>query len=196
MAEKNEKTEKEDQEEIISPFIKGDNVDLLPTNLNHVKLYAKWINDEKVRHYARNPMPHGVEEIKKWFEPREGLSDHVSFELWHKEDKKPIGTAGFSHINWINRSTNIFMSIGEPEYWIKGIGTEATKLLVKYGFEELNFHKIFAGIFEPNKGSWTVAENVGFIHEATLREEIYVDGKYVDVRKYYLIKDEWFEKNK
>ncbi|MEJ2248109.1 MAG: GNAT family protein [Candidatus Lokiarchaeota archaeon] len=197
MVEDKEKNIKDEEEDIISPFLEGEEIDLVPNNLEHIKLYAKWMNDEQVRHFARNPVPHTIEEIKKWFEPsEERFTEHISFEVWHKKDKKPIGTGGFSHINWINRNANIFLSIGESEYWSKGIGTEATKLLVKYGFEELNLHKIYAGIYEPNKGSWSVAEKVGFIQEATLREEIYVDGKYEDVRKYYLIKNEWFNKDK
>jgi hypothetical protein len=64
MTEEKEKTGKE-EDEIISPFIKGETIDLLPINLNHVKLYAKWINYEKIRHYERNPMPHKDEKKKK-----------------------------------------------------------------------------------------------------------------------------------
>ena len=179
------------------PFIKGENVDLGPMNLDHVKLYTNWVNNSKARIYARSNRPHTVETLKKWNEPSEsgGLSRFLVFEIWHKKDKRPIGTCGFGHINWIDRNANIFMNIGEPEYWNKNLGTEASYLLIDYGFKELNFHKIYAGIFEPNIRSWSVAEKDGFILEGIQKKAIFINGEYVDARKYRLLKKDWMEKH-
>jgi RimJ/RimL family protein N-acetyltransferase len=188
-------SEKE-QKEAHVPFIEGTNVDLVPVSLTHIEMYTRWINDSRVRRYSRNSIPHTLEEVKKWFEPQEGFSRWVSFEVWHKKDKKPIGTCGFGRINWVDRNANIYMSIGEPEYWNKNLGTEASKLLIDYGFKELNFVKIYAGIFEPNIGSWSVAEKDGFVLEGKMKRSIYIDGEYVDTRRYRIFKEDWINKDK
>ena len=186
------------KEEVPCPFIVGENVDLAPTNLEHLDLYVKWVNDPKVRRYSRNMLPHSPEEIKKWYEPGEQhhLPEWVTFEIWHKKDNVPIGTCGFGRIEWVDRNANIYLAIGEPKYWNKGIATEVSNLLINYGFKELNFVKIYAGIFEPNVGSWSVAEKDGFILEGIKKKSIYVDGKYVDERKYRILREDWFSKDK
>jgi len=190
-----EKKENEEKEEEIYTFIEGENIDLAPTNSEHVEIYAKWTNSEKIRKYARNEVPRTIEEMKKRHEPHnEGPKEHIGMEIWHKKDKKLIGIGGLNHINWYSRTANIFMQIGELDYWSQGIGTEAAKLIVDYGFMELNLHKIYAGVLSKNVGSWTCAEKVGFIQEATLKEEAYVDGEYLDVKKFYLLKNEWLNR--
>ena len=181
----------------VMPFIEGEIIDLGPINLEHVNLYTKWGNDPDVRRYARNTFPWNLEEVKKWFEQqKESGKRDVTFEIWHKKDKKPIGTARFDSINWLDRNANIFTSIGEPEYWGQGIGPEAAKLLVDYGFEELNFHKIHACINAPNKRSLRTAEKVGLKFEATLKEQVYIEGEYVDEVKLAIFKKDWLNSKK
>ena len=187
---------KEDEIEVF-PFIEGETIDLVAGNSKWVPLVCKWQNNPKVRRYARNMWPHTIEDIKKWFEPAPDrrMKEFVVFTIYHKRDKRPIGTVGFGHINWVSRNANIFATIGEPEYWGKGIAVEANKLLIKYGFTELNFHKIYAGVFTPNKRSLRAAEKLGFEKEAILKEEMYVDGEYHDVHKFALFKRDWIKSN-
>jgi RimJ/RimL family protein N-acetyltransferase len=123
----------------------------------------------------------------------EGMKQYISFEVWHKKDSKPIGVGGFSRINWINRNTNIYLNIGDKNYWGKNLATEIVKLMLRYAFEELNFHKVYSGVFTPNIASWSVAEKVGFKHEGTLKHEVYLDGKYFDAKMYGILKREWEE---
>ncbi len=188
------------EEEIneVFSFIKGERIDLVANNSKWISLICKWQNDPIVRRYSRSVMPRTVEEIKKWFDspPERGQKDHINFVIYHKNDKCPIGIAGFGRINWINRNANIYGTIGEPEYWGKGIIGEVAKLVINYGFTELNFHKIYAGIFDPNNRSLRAAEKLGFKKEAVLKEQTYVDGEYVDEHKFALFKKDWREKNK
>ena len=192
-----EEKEKKEEEIEVFPFIEGETIDLVAGNSKWVPLVCKWQNDPKVRRYARNMWPHTIEEVKKWFEPSPDrhMKEFVVFTIYHKRDKRPIGTVGFGRINWVSRNANIFATIGEPEYWGKGIAIEANKLLIKYGFTELNFHKIYAGVFTPNKRSLRVAEKLGFEKEAILKEEMYVDGVYHDIHKFTLFKRDWIKSN-
>ena len=192
-----EEKEKKEEEIEVFPFIEGETIDLVAGNSKWIPLVCKWQNDPKVRRYARNMWPHTIEEIKKWFEPSPDrhMKEFVVFTIYHKADKRPIGSVGFGRINWVNRNANIFATIGEPEYWGKGIAIEANKLLIKYGFTELNFHKIYAGVFTPNKRSLRAAEKLGFEKEAVLKEEMYIDGVYHDIHKFALFKRDWIKTN-
>jgi RimJ/RimL family protein N-acetyltransferase len=66
-------------------------------------------------------------------------------------------------------------------WWNKGYGTEAVELMVKYGFEMLNMHRIWLRVFERNKRAIRTYEKVGFIHEGQLRESDYKEGKYHNI---------------
>lgn len=196
MVEKKKDQDIDGEVEEIYTFIDGNIIALTPTNQEHVETYARWINSEKVRMFARNEIPRSREEIEKWFKPKgEGPREDVGFEIWHKEDHKLIGFGGLNQVNYFNRTANLYMEIGETKYWNQGIATEAAKLIIKYGFLELNMNKIYVEIFNPNIGSLKAAKKAGFIHEATLKQQIYLQGKYVDVERLYLLKDEWMEKN-
>ena len=170
------------------------NIDIIP-GIDGVEIVAP---HHQVRHFARHNMPRTPEEFKRWFEPPSGrgIRDGVFFIIYHKIDKCPIGSIGFFQINWLNRNAYISATIGEPEYWGKGIVGEAARLLIKYGFIELNFHKVYAQVINPNSRSLRAAEKLGFTKEAVLKEEFYVDGEYVDVHQFGLFKKDWEVQNK
>ena len=177
------------------PFIKGDNIDLVAPRSEWIELRCKWVNNPKNRKFLRGPLPRSKDQMKKRFEsrPTDGLGDWVGFTLYHKKDKKPIGEVGLSRINWINGWANAYANIGEIEYWNKNIATEATQLLLKYAFEELNLNKVSGSVVVENKGSWVVAEKIGFKYEGILKEHKYINGKYRDEKCYGFLKSDWLK---
>ncbi len=176
-------------------FIEGKTVNLSPVDAEHLDLYIKWENSEEIRKFARNVHPLTLEECKqRYFEEKQDYPDRIIFEIWYKPENKPIGKAEFHRIRWIDRKGEIGLVIGEKEYWGRNLATEAATLLIKYGFEELNFHKITAMIFSPNIGSWRCAEKLGLHKEATLIKNGYVDGEYRDDYIYCIFKNEWFSR--
>ncbi|MFW9988751.1 MAG: GNAT family N-acetyltransferase [Candidatus Odinarchaeota archaeon] len=183
------------EEKIVPVFITGKEIYFTTQNSDHINLYAKWMNNPKVRVFARWETPIRVEDIKKWLEPRnERFPNFIVFEIWHKKDKKPIGQCGLGWINWVSGWANVFLFIGEPEYWNKNIATEATELLVEYAFNELNLNKLRAGAAVENIGSWSVAEKVGFKFEGISKDNMYVNGRYHDCKTYRILKEDWMNK--
>ena len=173
-------------------FIEGDKIDLVPLNSDHIKLYVQWQNHPMVRKYARNEFPTTIEMFKKLFEPKgRSIEDKVQFEIFHREDKIAIGLAEISNIHYAYRRANIAVIIGELQYWGKGIATEAGKLLLKYGFGELNMYKIKTTIYSPNTGSWRVCEKLGMEREATLKNNGFIDGEYINDYCYCIFQNEW-----
>ncbi|MCJ7647715.1 MAG: GNAT family N-acetyltransferase [Candidatus Lokiarchaeota archaeon] len=175
-------------------FIRGENVSLVPLNIDHVEQYTAWKNDVRVRVYARNAEPITVEQFKKSIEPKdEGAKKEITMEIWHNKDKKAIGSCGFFNIRWFERICLMGLKIGEPEYWEQSHATEATSLLIDYGFKELNFHKIYAYVFTPNVASWKCAEKNGLTREAILKKDTYINGKYEDTYVYSILKEDWLK---
>ena len=181
----------------IPTFIEGENISLLPINLDHMNLYQKWENDPKVRLYARNVVPLTADDLKKRLEPsKEDTKSILWFEIYYKPEKKPIGSCGISEINWYNRTACFGILLGEPDLWGKNICTEAINLLNEYAFNELNMRKLFSHIFSPNVGSWRCAEKSGYTREAILKENVYIEGKHEDTFIYSLFKKDWIKNKK
>jgi RimJ/RimL family protein N-acetyltransferase len=195
MGETNKNEKKEELEYF--PFIRGERIDLCPRSSKNVKYYARWKNDPIVRKYFRNMIPLTLEEQEKRFESRDQrLSTHISFDIWHKKDEKPIGVIGLGYIDWVNGWANAFLHIGEKEYWGRDIATEATELILEYAFNELNLYKIHGDAAVNNIGSWSVAEKLGFVFEGIERDEFFVDGNYIDSKVYRMTKEDWVKRNK
>ncbi|MFX1573814.1 MAG: GNAT family N-acetyltransferase [Promethearchaeota archaeon] len=178
----------------VHTFIRGEMIDLIPLNPTHTPLYSLWDNNPKVRKYDRNVFPLTIEESKNIFESDDSkIKTRIMFEIWYKKDQKPIGYCEIDDIFWIDRRAHLGLTIGDPEYWGRGIGTETIKLLTEYCFVELNFHKIAAEALAPNRGSQRCFEKNGFEYEGKLKEDTYIDGEFIDLLKFCILKDDWIK---
>ena len=170
-------------------FIKGTDILLTPLNLEHLDKYFCWQNDEDIRTYFGNSIPISKAAVKDLVTNTNNST--INFEIWHIKDKKPIGMAKISSINWIRRKCSIGGLIGEKSYWGQGLATELTQLLVDYIFGELNLNKVVALIYSPNIGSIKCAERLGFTLEARIKDAGYFKGEYCEDLYYSLHQEEW-----
>lgn len=73
----------------------------------------------------------------------------------------------------------------------RGLGTEATRLVVDHGFRVLGLHRITLEVYDFNPRARHVYEKVGFVHEGTGREALLFDGEWVDVHHMAVLESEW-----
>ena len=94
--------------------------------------------------------------------------------------------------------TSVQNDIGEVGYWIRsdetgrGYGTEATTRAVQIGFEELRLHKVQLRIAIGNTRSEHIAEELGFVREGVLRDEVKVGNEWLDHSVWSLLEEEWW----
>ncbi len=74
-----------------------------------------------------------------------------------------------------------------PDFWRKGYMKEAINSVVRYSFDQLNFHSLEAMINPENLASAGVLEAVGFQREAFLKENYFFRGKFLDTAIYSLL---------
>ena len=183
----------QDTSNMQNPFIVGERLylrPLEPAQDNH--LYSTWMNDEEIRRYF-SIYPTSDTRGKERLELLYKDGKHIIFGVALNENNRLIGLVGLKDINYINQSAEFYVIIGDRLAWGKGYGTEATKLMIRYGFMELNLNRIQTQDMEDNIGGWRADEKAGFKHEGTLREVILRFGKYNDVRVYSLLKSEYLQ---
>jgi RimJ/RimL family protein N-acetyltransferase len=83
------------------------------------------------------------------------------------------------------------IAIWNKQYWSKGYGTEAIRLLLGYGFNFLNLHSIFLIVNEDNPRAIKTYEKVAFKYTARHRESLFQDGKFKDTLLMDILEDEF-----
>ena len=91
-----------------------------------------------------------------------------------------IGVMGLHQINAKDGTAVTGSFIGEKQYWSKGYGTEAKKLVLGYAFNTLNLRKIRSMVYYFNGRSKRCLEKCGYHQEGVLERQNYRNGKYVD----------------
>lgn len=81
--------------------------------------------------------------------------------------------------------------IVNPDYWNKGIATEATTMLIDFGFNQHQLHRIFATCDPRNIGSLKVLEKVGMVLEGRIRENLFIKYGWRDSLLYSVLEYEW-----
>ena len=108
-------------------------------------------------------------------------SGEYQFAIETLSDRRFIGKCGFTRVNSKNRLGELAILIGEKECRGKGFGADAIETLCRFGFEEMNLHKIKAVVFGFNVPALRCYEKCGFQREGLLKQEMYREGKYHDV---------------
>ena len=135
-------------------------------------------------------IPEDISETKKMleklFDPENTKEFGWSINL--KKSSDFVGELGMSLSIPKFKMAEIHYSI-LPKYWGNGYATEAVKALIKYGFEELNLHRIEAGVATENAASIRVLEKVGMLREGLKRKILPIRGEWKD-NYHYAILDE------
>ena len=113
-----------------------------------------------------------------------------AFGIVLKSTSNAIGVVELMRVDRENKNAELGYFLGK-KYWRKGIITEAVGLAVKFGFEELKLHRIYASVFKTNIASSKVLEKAGFSLEGRMRQERYRYGKWHDILKYGLLRSEF-----
>ena len=166
-------------------------INLRALEVEDLKQLRDWRNADYVRETCREYSLLNMENQKRWFDSLfKKPPDNIMFGIENKKGEL-IGVCGLTWINWKNRNAEVTIYIGEKEWQGKGAATDSLKTLVKYGFENLNLHRIYAIIFEFNKPSTRLFEKCGFKFEGKHREAHYIKGRYWDELVYGMLKEEY-----
>lgn len=115
------------------------------------------------------------------------------FAITFKDNEELIGEIGL-HLDKTNNSAQFGYWIAEP-FWSKGIASEATAGILKFGFEKLSLNKIYATHYPDNVASGKVMQNNKMIKEAEMKEHYRINDTYKNVFQYRLTKKEYEELN-
>ena len=180
-------------------MITGEHVRLRAMHREDLPLFVEWINDPEVRRNLLFDNPLSIHQEEKWFNETLALpvdEQPLTIEIHTDQGWQPVGNTGYIDINRHEGSAEVGIFIGDKRFWNQGFGTEAMRLMVAHGFNDLNFHRVFLHVFETNPRAVRAYEKVGFQLEGRMREARYLEGRYVDVLGMSILKSEWNQPDK
>lgn len=123
--------------------------------------FCIWLQNDELRSLIDDPRQPGLEDQMKWFK-RVQQPDRKFFSLVTVPDGKLIGNCGFVDIDPARQEATLRITIGNPDYVGKGLGTEAVQLLVGYGFGTMSLKHIILKVLDSNVRAIRTYEKAGF----------------------------------
>lgn len=152
--------------------------------------YLSWFEDQEVCAYNS----HG-----KFFKTRDYFADYITSQnresqvVWaicHHVDGH-IGNISLQLISLVNRNADFGVLIGDKRHWGKGVALQAGMMMLSHGFFKLNLKRIYCQTAASNMSMQNLAKKLGMVEEGCRRSYFYLDGKWVDMIEYGILRNEF-----
>jgi len=173
-------------------FCVGEHVFLRPVEPSDAPIVAACTNNPEVRisYFTHTPVSLHVQEerIRGYYQPG---ADYIPFIIALRESETPIGVTAFHRVDLVSRAAVYSICISDPVHWGHGHAGEVTSLMLQYGFNILNLHRIQLHVWAGNQAAIKAYEKAGFRHEGTLRGAMVHNGEYCDFHVMGILESEW-----
>ncbi len=175
--------------------------DLISFNPEALKMYniksnyMVWFGDQEVTKFNSHGLfPQSKGSYEEFFK-RLDNNEMICLSIIDKIKGIHVGNVSLQSTNWINRSAEIAIVIGEKDYWGKGWGTTALRCLIYHGFMKLGLKRLWTGTAATNIGMQKVIKKLGMNQEGTFKKAMFLNGKSEDIYEYAILFDEFVTTN-
>jgi len=174
-----------------NPFLIGERIYLRPLEEEDLDRCMRWINNPEITANLERRLPMSRTLEQEWLTGQYKSEKGFSLAIVLKDGDHHIGNCGLHSIDYVNRNAEFGIMIGEKEQWGKGYASEAARLIINYGFNQLGMHRIFLHVYSHNERAQRVYEKVGFRLEGSMRESYFRGGRYYDTLIMSILESEW-----
>ncbi len=162
--------------------LEGEHIYFKPLSIEDAPEVHSYASDEDVKRFIGWRLMNSLDETCQYIEKmlaRESEGTFMYASMMNKKTGELIGTAMMFSFNHEAKHAEIGY-VFHKDYWGKGYGTEAVKLMCDFAFKDLNLHKLHARVIDTNTGSVRVLEKNGFKLEGRLADYDFIEGRYYD----------------
>ncbi len=140
----------------------GEKVFLSPLSAKDAEKYSLWLNDFEVMQYMN--MAEVVYSVEKEFDvlEKKSMTYEPAFSIIDQETDKLIGSCSIANIDSVNGTAELGVMIGDKNFWGRGYGADAVKLLLDHSFNVLNLKNIMVEVYSYNERAIKCFEKCGF----------------------------------
>lgn len=178
-----------------APIITTDRLSLRPFLPADAPAVQSLANDSAIAATTLSiPHPYTVEMAREWIRSlpeKIEAGELMNFAMIHHTERHLIGAIGL-RLEPQHARAELGYWVGKP-YWNRGYCTEAALAVVRFGFEELHLHRIYAMFFTRNANSERVLQKVGLEFEGVLRQHVRKNGRSHDVVIYGMTRPDFIQ---
>ncbi|MDF2981232.1 MAG: family acetyltransferase [Devosia sp.] len=133
--------------------------------------------DENLRLYGVEPngAAFGRKEAERWVG---ALIEHPH--AWIIEAASLLGSVRLDRVDLVDKRASLAIGLLRLEDQGRGLGTEAVRRVLEYGFDELGLHRVSLRVLAGNIRAIRCYEKCGFQVEGRERETVFLDGAWRD----------------
>lgn len=160
-------------------MLQGKKISLRPVIASDIEDLNRWKNQEETYRYLGGGfMPTSIEIQKSWLHSLMDTNGSDKRFMILNPSGQSVGMVGLYNINWIHRTCEFGIFIGEKEEQGKGFGSDAAKVLEQFALNYCNLRKIKVNVVEENESAVRMYEKLGYVTVGKLEEERFINGKY------------------
>ena len=177
------------------PRLFGERIMLREYKREDLQHMRKWVNDPEVVDNLSDIFlaPHTLDATEEFLNSvlKGTRQNTYSFVIADKDTEGYIGQIDLFNIDMKNRFAEVGIVIGEGDNRGKGLGFEAIKVLQEFVFNRLNMHRLQIKVHSDNTRGHRCYLKSGFKEEGRLRQNFYINGKYLDTIILSILKSEF-----
>jgi Acetyltransferases, including N-acetylases of ribosomal proteins len=162
------------------PVLVGERVRLVPLAPEHADaLYAAMLDPEIRRLTGTHRLP-DRREVEEWCRTRADDHERLDLAILGNPDDRFYGRLSLTDIDVHNESAAYRIALSSIEFTGRGLGQEATRLLLRYAFEEVGLHRVWLRVYAFNMRAIAAYRACGFTVEGRLRDALLWEGRRHD----------------
>ncbi|MET9494663.1 GNAT family protein [Streptomyces sp. NPDC006552] len=173
------------------PVLTGEHTVLRPFTEADADVMAGILTDPELLYFTGgDPAPFGLAHLRSWYGSRGAQDDRLDLAVTDRASGELVGEVVLNEWEPRHRRCTFRTLIG-PRGRGRGLGTEAVRLVVGYGFEVLGMHRVQLAAYADNARALRVYEKAGFVVEGVRRQVELRDGIWRDEVLMAVLADEW-----
>lgn len=154
--------------------------------------YLSWLNSQHVSEQNSHAyFPYTMHQLNDFYKSIIANKQLLLLAIIYKQTNVHIGNISLQNIQWINRSAEFAIMMGDSGFWGKGLSYRAANLIVLHGFRHLNLHRIYCGTTSENIAMQKLALKLKMKQEGVRREAFFKHDTYQDIIEYGVLKNEF-----
>jgi RimJ/RimL family protein N-acetyltransferase len=120
-------------------------------------------------------------EAGAWYQQQQARAADPSGRHWLIEaEGHLVGGVGLDSLREMDRKAHFVIGMFAPSHMRRGLGTEATRLVLDHAFRSMNLHRVDLRVLAFNDGAIASYRKCGFVQEGRERESCWLDGQWHD----------------
>ncbi len=161
-------------------FLEGERIGLRTIKKSDLEYLEVLFSDRETAALIGEIYPMTEKNLQDFYDKCQDEKDRIWFVIVDKKSGKIIGETGFLRIFMPWRRADFSLIIWDKDFHGEGYGEETARLMLDYGFNTLNLHRLAVGVVGINRAALKFWKKIGFVEEGREIEGFFLEGAYSD----------------